>query len=101
MVIISASLIGKKNGLVAEEQRKTAEAQTATKKQAYETRLEEISQNLTQEQKNMITALDTCSSCGLPSQDGTNGTCVQFMREKDCPKCGIHVQPMTCHTCAN
>lgn len=41
----------------------------------------------------------TCKHCGKSSGDGTNDSCVRFVREKDCPKCGEHVLAFICHTC--
>ncbi len=42
-----------------------------------------------------------CQDCGKLLGDGTNGTCVQFLRDKNCPNCGEFVKKFTCHTCGN
>jgi len=43
--------------------------------------------------------LNYCQTCGRPTGDGTNGTCVHFIQECDCPNCGKHVGSRECHTC--
>ena len=40
-----------------------------------------------------------CQTCGKPTGDGTNGTCVHYIEECDCPNCGKHVGSRECHTC--
>ncbi len=40
-----------------------------------------------------------CQTCGKLLGDGTNGTCCQFLRDKECPRCGEFVTAWTCHTC--
>ena len=43
--------------------------------------------------------LNYCQICGKPTGDGTNGTCVHYIQECDCPNCGEHVGSRECHTC--
>ena len=43
--------------------------------------------------------LNYCSVCGKPTGDGTNGTCVHYIQECDCPNCGKHVGSRECHSC--
>lgn len=40
-----------------------------------------------------------CQVCGKKCGDGTNGTCVQFVKSCYCPNCGQYVKAGTCHTC--
>lgn len=39
-----------------------------------------------------------CEYCGKKMGDGSNGTCVRFLCECDCPDCGKHVKANTCHS---
>ena len=41
-----------------------------------------------------------CSSCGKEVGGGGNDTCLQIPREGYCVNCGVHLQALTCHTCA-
>lgn len=40
-----------------------------------------------------------CSDCGKRSGHGTNGTCVKYLRDLICSKCGEYCQLLECHTC--
>ena len=40
-----------------------------------------------------------CRDCGKRVGDGTNGTCVYFTRDKECPLCGHECKKLACHTC--
>lgn len=40
-----------------------------------------------------------CQICGKTNGDGSNGTCVQFVNDANCPNCGQFVKANTCHTC--
>lgn len=42
-----------------------------------------------------------CRDCGKRVGDGTNGTCIYFTRDKDCPLCGEACKKLECHTCAD
>ncbi len=43
--------------------------------------------------------LKYCEDCGKKADDGTSGTCVQFVKDKNCPKCNEFCYKFTCHTC--
>ena len=43
--------------------------------------------------------LNYCQICGKPTGDGTNGTCVHYIQERDCLNCGKHVGSRECHSC--
>ncbi len=40
-----------------------------------------------------------CQACGKPTGDGTNGTCVFFVVDTQCPHCGKDVDAWECHSC--
>lgn len=40
-----------------------------------------------------------CQICGKRNGDGSNGTCVQFVNDANCPNCNQFVKANTCHTC--
>ena len=40
-----------------------------------------------------------CQICGRKTGDGTNGTCVWYIIDMNCPVCGEFVHAHTCHTC--
>ena len=40
-----------------------------------------------------------CDECGKEQGDGTDGTCMRWMKDKTCPNCGTEVPKHTCHTC--
>lgn len=40
-----------------------------------------------------------CQDCGKKCGDGTNGTCVRFVKACKCSNCGEYVEEGTCHTC--
>ena len=39
-----------------------------------------------------------CQDCGRKVGDGTNGTCVMFTVDVECPDCGASVSGRTCHS---
>jgi len=39
-----------------------------------------------------------CQVCGKPSGVGSNGTCVNFTVDTECPDCGEFVKARTCHS---
>ena len=77
----------------------TTKAPSEVEKKAYEARLEETSQNLSQEQKEQIAAnAATCRHCGRSKADGKHH---RFINDMNCPDCGVLAKGMTCHVCAN
>ncbi len=40
-----------------------------------------------------------CQICGKPTGDGTDGTCVFFVVDTQCPNCGEDVKAWECHSC--
>ncbi|OJU18288.1 MAG: hypothetical protein BGN88_00910 [Clostridiales bacterium 43-6] len=40
-----------------------------------------------------------CQECGKKTGDGSKGTCVRFVKDCNCPNCGVFVKAGTCHTC--
>ncbi len=40
-----------------------------------------------------------CQACGKPTGDGTDGTCVFFVVDTQCPNCGEDVKAWECHSC--
>ncbi len=40
-----------------------------------------------------------CQVCGKPTGDGTDGTCVFFVVDTQCPHCGKDVDAWECHSC--
>ena len=40
-----------------------------------------------------------CRDCGHRTGNGQNGTCVRFLRDAECSKCGEWCEKLTCHTC--
>lgn len=40
-----------------------------------------------------------CSHCGKRSGDGTNDTCIRYLRDTNCSQCGEFCKMLECHTC--
>lgn len=40
-----------------------------------------------------------CRKCGTRVGNGSNGTCVRYTCDNDCPRCGEECKKLACHTC--
>lgn len=46
-----------------------------------------------------INGVRCCDQCEKPWGNGTDGTCAQFLKATQCPRCGAYVPALTCHSC--
>lgn len=85
----------------AEEEQKAKEEAAEQSGEAGRDPLEEILKqtegNLTQEQKDALAKnAATCRHCGRSKADGKHH---RFVRDMNCPDCGVFVEVLTCHVC--